>query len=89
MLLPADLRQKLSPDYVNCLDPTKKREVLALLEELRNFENRRSLTNWSRLVGYEPAAHHRLLIEKLRGGRVRSDTPVGSIHATRIGQIDL
>ena len=65
MLLPTDLRQKLSRDYVNFLDPTKKREVLALLEELRNFETRRSLTNWSRLAGYEPAAHHRLLIEKL------------------------
>ena len=40
MLLPADLRPKLRPDYVKSLDPVKRQEVLKLLEELRSFEIR-------------------------------------------------
>ena len=37
----------------------------AATELLRRREVRRSLTEWCRHCGYEPAAHHRLLIEKL------------------------
>src|ERR1700730_14991018 len=67
MLLPADLRPKLSPDYVKSLEPVRRQEVLKLLEELRSFELRRLLIEWSRFAsGYEPAAHHRLLIKKLQ-----------------------
>ena len=65
MLLPADLRPKLRPDYVKSLDPAKRQEVLKLLEELRSFEIRHNLTEWCRHCGYEPAKHHRLLIGKL------------------------
>jgi hypothetical protein len=65
-LLPADLRQRLSPDSVNCLDPAKMYpEVFDLLEELKSLEIRRSLIEWCRFCGYEPAAHHRLLISEL------------------------
>jgi hypothetical protein len=66
LLLPADLRQRLSPDSVNCLDPAKMDpEVFDLLEELKSLEIRRSLIEWCRFCGYEPAAHHRLLISEL------------------------
>ena len=57
MLLPADLRQRLSPDSVNCLDPVKMPEVLSLLEELKSFEVRGRLMEWCRHCGVEPAAH--------------------------------
>jgi hypothetical protein len=87
-LLPGDLKQKLSPDYIKSLEPAKKREVLSLLEELKNFEIRRRLTDWSRLAGYEPAPHHRLLIERLeavaRGSipRLAVFMPPGSAKST-------
>jgi hypothetical protein len=88
MLLPADLRQRLSPDSVNCLDPAKMREVIALLEELKSFEVRRRLIDWCRHCGIEPAAHHRLLISELekvaRGETVRLAIfmPPGSAKST-------
>jgi hypothetical protein len=41
--------------------------VLDLLEERRNLALRRSLIEWCRCAGYEPAAHHLLLIKKLEG----------------------
>lgn len=37
----------------------------AAAEELAKRQVRSSMTQWSRLNGFEPAAHHRLLIEKL------------------------
>jgi predicted phage terminase large subunit-like protein len=65
MLLPADLRQKLTPAFVSCLPGETRREVLGLLEERRSLGVRRSLIEWCRFCGYEPAAHHRLLISEL------------------------
>jgi hypothetical protein len=67
MLLPPDLRSRLTPDSVNCLPAEIKREVLDLLEERRNLALRRSLIEWCRCAGYEPATHHLLLIKKLEG----------------------
>lgn len=39
--------------------------LLRLEEEKRKRDARRSLTDWCRLNGYEPAAHHRLIIQEL------------------------
>jgi predicted phage terminase large subunit-like protein len=64
---PPDLRSRLTPDSVNCLPAEIKREVLDLLEERRNLALRRSLIEWCRCAGYEPATHHLLLIKKLEG----------------------
>jgi hypothetical protein len=50
-------------------------EVLELLEERRNLALRRSLIDWCRHCGFEPAAHHRLLIEELE--KVRRDAALG------------
>ena len=60
----------------------------AAAELLRRREVRRSLTEWCRHCGYEPAAHHRLLIEKLEavaGGsipRLAIFMPPGSAKST-------
>ena len=87
-LFPADLRQKLSPDFIKSLDPAMKREVVDLLEDLQSFEIRRHLIDWSRLAGFEPAAHHRLLIEKLEAvasgaiSRLAVFMPPGSAKST-------
>ena len=40
-------------------------DAAAATELLRRREIRRSLAQWARFVGFEPAAHHLLLIEKL------------------------
>jgi len=88
MLLPADLRQKLSPDSVSCLPAEIRKEVLTLLEELQGHSTRRSLIEWARHCGYEPAAHHRLLIaelEKVASGetpRLAVFMPPGSAKST-------
>ena len=75
MLLPADLRQRLTPDFVSSLPPEIKREVLQLLEERQAIAIRQSFIEWCRHCGFEPAAHHRLLISELekvaRGETVR------------------
>ena len=65
MLLPADLRQRLTTDFVSSLPPEIKREVLQLLEERRALAIRQSFIEWCRHCGFEPAAHHRLLISGL------------------------
>ena len=45
-----------------------EREELELLTETAKRRSiRRSLIDWCRLCGFEPARHHRLLIEKLEG----------------------
>src|SRR6516225_975085 len=88
MLLPADLRQRLTPDFVSCLPPEIKREVLQLLEERRALAIRQSFIEWCRHCGFEPAAHHRLLISELekvaRGETVRLAIfmPPGSAKST-------
>ena len=88
MLLPADLRQRLTPAYVNCLAPEIKREVVQLLEERRALAIRQSFIEWCRHCGFEPAAHHRLLISELekvaRGETVRLAIfmPPGSAKST-------
>jgi predicted phage terminase large subunit-like protein len=74
MLLPADLRQKLTPASVSCLPAESRREVLELLEQRRSFAVRRSLIEWCRFCGFEPAAHHRLLIAELEKV-ARGETP--------------
>jgi hypothetical protein len=74
MLLPADLRQKLTPASVSCLPTEIRREVLSLLEQRRSFAVRRSLIEWCRFCGFEPAAHHRLLIAELEKV-ARGETP--------------
>jgi predicted phage terminase large subunit-like protein len=74
MLLPADLRQKLTPGSVSCLPAEIRREVLDLLEQRRSFAVRRSLIEWCRFCGFEPAAHHRLLIAELEKV-ARGETP--------------
>ena len=43
MLLPADLRQKLTPGFVSCLPADSRRKVLELLEQRRSIEVRRCL----------------------------------------------
>src|SRR6478609_4764246 len=46
--------------------PSYEQEELSLWEETAKRRSiRRSLTEWCRLCGFEPARHHRLLIEKL------------------------
>ena len=46
--------------------PSYEQEELSLWEETAKRKSiRRSLTEWCRLCGFEPARHHRLLIEKL------------------------
>jgi hypothetical protein len=45
--------------------PKTRMEVLDLLVELQNLSTRRSLIDWCRHCGFEPAAHHRLLITEL------------------------
>jgi hypothetical protein len=88
MSLPADLRQQLTPACVNSLPPDIKRGVLQLLEERQALAIRRSLTEWCRFCGYQPAAHHRLLISELekvaRGETVRLAIfmPPGSAKST-------
>jgi predicted phage terminase large subunit-like protein len=42
-------------------------ELLRLLTEEQEARARKSLTDWSRLAGFEPAPHHKLLIEELEG----------------------
>ena len=74
MLLPADLRQKLTPASVNSLRAETRREVLELLEQRRGLAVRCSLTEWCRFCGFEPAAHHRLLIAELEKV-ARGETP--------------
>jgi hypothetical protein len=74
MSLPADLRQKLTPASVSCLPAEIRREVLDLLEQRRSFAVRRSLIEWCRFCGFEPAAHHRLLIAELEKV-ARGETP--------------
>ena len=74
MLLPGYLRQKLTPAYVNCLPAETRREVLELLEQRRSLAVRRSLIDWCRFCGFEPAAHHRLLISELEKV-ARGETP--------------
>jgi predicted phage terminase large subunit-like protein len=62
--------------------------VLKLLEERRSLAIRRDLTEWCRFCGYEPAAHHRLLItelEKVARGetpRLAVSMPPGSAKST-------
>jgi hypothetical protein len=73
-LLPADLRQKLTPAFVNSLPAKTRREVLELLEQRRSLAVRRSLIEWCRHCGFEPAAHHRLLIAELEKV-ARGETP--------------
>jgi hypothetical protein len=88
MLLPADLRQKLTPAFVNCLPPEIKRELLQLLEERQALAIRQSFIEFCRHCGFEPAAHHRLLISELekvaRGETVRLAIfmPPGSAKST-------
>ena len=88
MLLPADLRQRLTTDFVSSLPPEIKREVLQLLEERRALAIRQSFIEWCRHCGFEPAAHHRLLISGLekvaRGETVRLAifVPPGSAKST-------
>jgi predicted phage terminase large subunit-like protein len=88
MLLPADLRQKLTPAYVNCLPAETRREVLELLDQRRSLGVRHSLIEWCRFCGYEPAAHHRLLISELekvaRGetARLAISMPPGTAKST-------
>ena len=88
MLLPGYLRQKLTPAYVNCLPAETRREVLKLLGQRRSLEVRRSLIEWCRFCGYEPAAHHRLLVSELekvaRGetSRLAIFMPPGSAKST-------
>ena len=59
-----------------------------LLVERRSLEVRRSLIEWCRFCGYEPAAHHRLLVSELekvaRGETVRLAIfmPPGSAKST-------
>jgi hypothetical protein len=65
MLLPADLKARLTPGSVSCLPAETRREVLELLEERRSLAVRCSLIEWCRFSGYVPAAHHRLLISEL------------------------
>jgi predicted phage terminase large subunit-like protein len=65
MSLPADLKTRLTPAFVNSLPAETRREVLELLEQRRSFAVRRSLIEWCRFCGFEPAAHHRLLIDRL------------------------
>ena len=65
MLLPADLKPRLTPAFVNSLPAETRREVLELLEQRRSLAVRRSLIEWCRHCGFEPAAHHRLLIAEL------------------------
>jgi predicted phage terminase large subunit-like protein len=74
MSLPADLREKLTPASVSCLPVELRREVLELLEQRRSLAIRRSLIEWCRFCGYEPAAHHRLLIAELEKV-ARGETP--------------
>lgn len=65
MLLPDDLKNRLTPNYVNCLPAEKRRKLAQLLAERRALAVRQSLTEWCRFCGFEPAAHHRLLIQEL------------------------
>jgi hypothetical protein len=53
---------RTSPQVPNSLgvSPSTAAEIL-----LRRRRIRRSLTEWCRHCGYEPAAHHRLLIDRL------------------------
>jgi predicted phage terminase large subunit-like protein len=51
-----------------------RREVLELLEQRRSLAVRRSLIEWCRHCGFEPAAHHRLLISELEKV-ARGETP--------------
>jgi predicted phage terminase large subunit-like protein len=74
MSLPADLKTRLTPASVNCLPIEIRREVLELLEQRRSFAVRRSLIDWCRFCGFEPAAHHRLLIAELEKV-ARGETP--------------
>ena len=59
-----------------------------LTEKKRRRQIRRSLTEWSRTAGFEPARHHRLLIDKLealaRGDirRLMVFMPPGSAKST-------
>ena len=88
MLLPGYLRQRLTPAYVNCLPAETRREVLKLLGQRRSLEVRRSLIEWCRFCGYEPAAHHRFLVSELemvaRGetSRLAIFMPPGSAKST-------
>ena len=74
MLLPADLKTRLTPAFVNSLPAETRREVLELLEQRRSLAVRRSLIEWCRHCGFEPAAHHRLLIAELEKV-ARGETP--------------
>ncbi len=71
MLLPADLRQKLSPNSVSSFPPKLRMEVLDLLVELQNLSTRRSLIDWCRHCGFAPAAHQ----DSERFSRVSESTP--------------
>jgi hypothetical protein len=88
MSLPADLRPKLTPASVSCLPPEIRREVLELLEERQALAIRRRFIEWCRFCGFEPAAHHRLLIselEKVARGETRRLAivmPPGSAKST-------
>ena len=88
MLLPGYLRQKSTQSYVNCLPAETRRKVLKLLKERRSLGVRRSLIEWCRFCGYEPAAHHRLLVSELekvaRGetSRLAIFMPPGSAKST-------
>ena len=72
MSLPADLKTRLTPAFVNSLPAETRREVL--LEQRRSLAVRRSLIEWCRYCGFEPAAHHRLLIAELEKV-ARGETP--------------
>jgi hypothetical protein len=74
MSLPADLKTRLTPAFVNSLPAATRREVLELLEQRRSLAVRRSLIEWCRHCGFVPAAHHRLLISELEKV-ARGETP--------------
>jgi predicted phage terminase large subunit-like protein len=63
-------------------------ELLSLIPDLQNLVIRQSLTEFSRLAGYEPAAHHQIIIRELediaRGDndRLILTLPPGSAKST-------
>jgi hypothetical protein len=83
---------ELSDDETPSLSCEQRRLLLTALEQAaRARAIRRSLTEWSRHCGFEPALHHRLLIRKLEqvaSGVVSSsssdsDTAIGTSASAR------
>jgi predicted phage terminase large subunit-like protein len=84
----SDLMRLAASAGLDTWQPEHQAELRQLLPDFRRLLVRESLVEWSRLCGFEPAAHHRLIIRELeaigggRNDRLILSLPPGAAKST-------